>query len=209
MTNSLHGHNDSCVWVITGITKHDPKALFMYNRMMEDTKEELSLLPDGVLTNPYHEISDLRHAPTGTKPVRNCVIVCNFVCNFVLIIIGGQGSLKYDSLRQIDCPCVRARKQCYTYWSDSLHRELCQRVNLPRHVDCGRVIHDGASMYTYVHPCPCISIRTYLTATWSLCCIQWQVSSYMLDHLPPMWYPDNPFPVRKWCTARLLCSTKR
>ena len=39
-----------------------------------------------------HEISDFRYAPTGKKPVRSCVIVCNFV----LTIIGGQGSLRYD-----------------------------------------------------------------------------------------------------------------
>ena len=129
----------------------------------------------------YHTMkSPIRHAPTGAKPVRNCVILCSFV----LIIIGGQGSLKYDWLRQIDCPCMRARKQDYTCWSDSLHRELCQSVSLPRHVDCGRVIHDGASTYTYVYSCPCISICTYLTAKWSLCCIQWQVCKQLHDGLP-------------------------
>ena len=40
MTITYRRHNDFRVWVMSGIAEHDSKDLFMFDCILEDTREE-------------------------------------------------------------------------------------------------------------------------------------------------------------------------
>ena len=88
-----------------------------------------------------------------------------------------------------------------------------QRIDLLRLVDCGRAVHDDASMYTYVQTCPFLFVRTDLT--W-LRNDPYVVSTERCVKMIRVGLPFHPSAIRmtysfvsSWCKTIMLCTTTR